>query len=287
VGSISKLYKYPYNPLYSFLREKNAIIPAPKIEENDDFLAVLTYYQRKTQQQRIEMSPHVRRAVQRIREEIGSPAKAILAQPHELPERTRMPRRAVPKQPNSVTREQPKRDVPESIPMTSLGDFVQYGKVSKYHAEHPDADVKEVSKHTRVFPSRVATLLRQIRSDCNKTSVRDASEQRATNKQVHQCLENDIEKKYPRRGNLQLFRYKKELSFLCDKCKKEVHSNLRAEWSTKGGKKVVCNGCYGYLLAHSQEQTTRNKPKARKNDISDSPVARARRAGLLGKDRTY
>ena len=105
-------------------------------------------------------------------------------------------------------------------------------------------------------------------------------------------MENDIEKKYPKRGNLQLFRYKNKLSFLCDKCKKEVHSNLRAEWSTEERKKLICNGCYGSLLAHSQEQATRNKPKAkkkqpRKGDIFDSPAARARHAGLLGKDRTY
>ena len=292
VGSISKLHQYPYSPLYGFLREKNVIISAPKIKEDDDFLAVLThYYQKKTLQQRIEMTPHVKQAIKRIHEEIGGPAKVVSAQPPELPEHARIPEREFPKQ-SSVAREQLKPQ-PEYVPIITFRDWQEYGRVCRYHQDHPDADVREISRHTGVWPlSRVATFLRKIKSESKQTLIRETSEQKTTNKQVYQCLEKDIEKKYPKKGNLQLFRYKNKLSFLCDKCKKEVHDTLRAEWSTKEGKKVACNGCYGYLLGHSQKQTTPNKPKAkkkqpRKNDIFDSPAARARHAGLLGKDRTY
>lgn len=148
-----------------FPQEKNAIIPAPRIRENDDFLIVLTHcHQRKTRQN-VDLTPHVREAIERIRGEIGIRAKDIQTSPPELPEHTRMPRKSFPRKPSPTTREQPKPHVHKGISMISFTDFQEYGKVFKYLQEHPDADVKEICKHTGVRHDRVAIFLSMIRSE--------------------------------------------------------------------------------------------------------------------------
>ncbi len=42
-------------------------------------------------------------------------------------------------------------------------------------------------------------------------------------------------------------------SFYCFRCKSEKKSKLRVVWHTTEGKKIICNGCYGYLLSGAKK----------------------------------
>jgi predicted SprT family Zn-dependent metalloprotease len=63
----------------------------------------------------------------------------------------------------------------------------------------------------------------------------------------------NIEKIYPKKGNLQMVKYTKIISFSCGRCEKQIQSKSRAESiNAKGEKVFLCNGCYGFLLSHPE-----------------------------------
>ncbi len=40
-------------------------------------------------------------------------------------------------------------------------------------------------------------------------------------------------------------------SFFCERCEREKKSKIVVKWTeTNGNEKVICNGCYGFLLSH-------------------------------------
>ena len=41
--------------------------------------------------------------------------------------------------------------------------------------------------------------------------------------------------------------------FYCFRCKSEKKSKLRAVWLTTEGEKIICNGCYGYLMSKEKK----------------------------------
>ncbi|MCP8316395.1 MAG: hypothetical protein H3Z52_10435 [archaeon] len=42
------------------------------------------------------------------------------------------------------------------------------------------------------------------------------------------------------------------MTFLCFRCERNKTSKLQAEWHTSQGIKVICNGCYGELVAKAR-----------------------------------
>jgi hypothetical protein len=48
-----------------------------------------------------------------------------------------------------------------------------------------------------------------------------------------------------------LLRSDKAEEFYCFRCNADKKSKLRAEWHTTEGVKIICNGCYGELVAMS------------------------------------
>lgn len=107
----------------------------------------------------------MREAIERIRGEIGICAKDIQTSPPELPEHPRMSKRGFLRKPSSTTREHPRRQVQKNISLITITDLKEYGDVKKYLKDHPDADVKEICKHTGVWHDRVAIFLSMIRSE--------------------------------------------------------------------------------------------------------------------------
>lgn len=57
-----------------------------------------------------------------------------------------------------------------------------------------------------------------------------------------------IVKRYPPRGNLQLFRYDSNAPYECWRCRKTKVSKLQAIVSLERPR-IICNACYGYLLS--------------------------------------
>ena len=46
-------------------------------------------------------------------------------------------------------------------------------------------------------------------------------------------------------------------TFICGCCYKSITSKNVPVWTKKDGTKVdICNGCYGYMKAHGEEQQT-------------------------------
>jgi len=65
----------------------------------------------------------------------------------------------------------------------------------------------------------------------------------------------DVVNEYPQRGDLQQFRLSKVTTFTCDRCGKQKTAKLVAikhgDWNA-----LVCNGCYGWLLANAAKEVT-------------------------------
>jgi hypothetical protein len=63
----------------------------------------------------------------------------------------------------------------------------------------------------------------------------------------------EVEKVFPRRGSLDLYRLVKRAAFTCNRCGLEKTSKLLAFVQDKWDK-PVCNGCYGLLLSTLEKQ---------------------------------
>lgn len=71
--------------------------------------------------------------------------------------------------------------------------------------------------------------------------------------------ELEVLKEYPSRGSLQQFRLTKATKFTCNRCNKEKTAKLV---TTKNGdwEKLMCNGCYGFLLSKPEEGEPQPSP---------------------------
>lgn len=63
----------------------------------------------------------------------------------------------------------------------------------------------------------------------------------------------EVEKVFPQRGSLCLYRLVKRANFNCSRCTLEKTSKLVAYPKDKWDE-ALCNGCYGYLQATSEKQ---------------------------------
>jgi len=68
-----------------------------------------------------------------------------------------------------------------------------------------------------------------------------------------------IVKHYAPKGNLQLFRYDSSAPFECWRCRKTKVSKLQAVVSLEQPR-IICNGCYGYLLSLAEIKTQDIEP---------------------------
>ena len=62
----------------------------------------------------------------------------------------------------------------------------------------------------------------------------------------------EVEKRFPQRGSLFLYRFIKRATFICNRFTLEKISKLVA-YAKDEGDKPLCNGCYGYHLSASEK----------------------------------
>jgi len=72
IGDLAKLsWQYPYGPLEKYMREHNAVVLAPKISDDDDFLRIIRYYYSKKKNGKVDVNAQkdFRYAKRRIRKD--------------------------------------------------------------------------------------------------------------------------------------------------------------------------------------------------------------------------
>jgi superfamily I DNA and/or RNA helicase len=77
IGDLAKLsWQYPYGPLKGYMNEHGAVVLAPEIRKDDDFLTVVRYYFGKKKNGRVdeEVQRRFREAKKRIRKDVSVPS---------------------------------------------------------------------------------------------------------------------------------------------------------------------------------------------------------------------
>lgn len=74
--------------------------------------------------------------------------------------------------------------------------------------------------------------------------------------------------RYPPRGNLQLIRYDRAAPFECWRCRKTKVSKLQAIANLERPR-IICNGCYGYLLSLAEIKAQNIEPWLKAEQIHD------------------
>jgi predicted RNA-binding protein with TRAM domain len=134
IGSICSLPEYPFSVLSEFLRNKGRIIDSPRIENYSEFLKLVR-------------ECFENRFIKDEEEEKEEPVTTNAAQKEPISNEI------------VIARSQREPIGPTELPrLTSVTDFLEYGKVNRYLRAHPNADVKEIAKNVRLPLSRAASL---------------------------------------------------------------------------------------------------------------------------------
>ncbi|MGB8218726.1 MAG: hypothetical protein WCE94_15615 [Candidatus Methanoperedens sp.] len=80
-----------------------------------------------------------------------------------------------------------------------------------------------------------------------------------------------IVKRYPPKGNLQLFRYDSNTPFECWRCQETKVSKLQAVVTLKKPH-IICNACYGYLLSLAEIKAQDIEPWQKADQIHDLTI---------------
>jgi hypothetical protein len=87
-----------------------------------------------------------------------------------------------------------------------------------------------------------------------------------------------IVKRYPPRGNLQLFRYDSNAPYECWRCRKTKVSKLQAIVSLERPR-IICNACYGFLLSLAEIKAQDIEPWMKAEPDSQPNSERSLRQG--------